>query len=55
MGRKQQAADVPQTVTVFNADGAPVVEVKVGDAGSARAVASTYERRGQRVEIAETR
>jgi hypothetical protein len=35
-------------------NGVPVVEIKVGDAGSARAVASTYERRGKTVEIKKT-
>ena len=50
---KKQAAtpDIPQTVTVFDEDGAPVVRVQVGDEGSARAVASTYLNRGQTVEI----
>jgi len=51
MARKQQAPDVPQTVTAFDENGAPVVQVEVGDEGSARAVASTYLNRGQAVEI----
>lgn len=53
MARKQQAPDVPQTVTVYE-NGKPVVEVKVGDEGSARAVARTYLNRGHVVEIIRT-
>lgn len=48
---KKQSADAPQTVTVYNTKGQPCVEIKVGDDGSARAVASTYERRGMTVQI----
>jgi hypothetical protein len=52
---KDQGPDVPATVTVYNEAGRPVVEIKVGDAGSARAVAAKYEGRdGQRVEITPT-
>ena len=54
MGKKQAAPDIPQTVTVYNEHGDPVVRIQTGDEGSARAVASTYRNRGQKVEITKT-
>lgn len=49
--RQSKEPDAPATVTVYNESGAPILELKVGDAGSARAVVSRYEREGHTVQV----